>query len=159
MTKLELGPELLTGIGEIDHQHRVLVAWGNYLLSGNVTTAGAAAALAFLAKYTDTHFRAEELAMQLFDYPTPQPHVREHDAFRRKAEDLAHEAAAGRNPADMEPEIRDFLVRWISLHLANADADLARFLAETGRNVVPAEDVDPTLRNDPEMELALSAAG
>ena len=70
--KLELPAELLTGIRDIDDQHRSLVAWANAVLSLRAAAADrglAHRAAEFLLAYVKYHFAAEEYAMVASAYP------------------------------------------------------------------------------------------
>lgn len=135
MQRLLLTADLLTGIDEIDDQHRGLYAWADRVLSEDPTgppvlTRGA---MAFLAGYVHYHFDAEEFAMELFEYPDRDAHKAQHKAFRREVDILR--SVAGRMGILHEVRVRlHYLFRdLLRDHIQQVDRPMAAFLASVHR--------------------------
>jgi hemerythrin len=91
---IELDPLLLTGIDEIDAQHRELFARIGALLEASRSRRSSEEVirlLEFLGGYVVEHFAAEERAMERTAYPNIEGHRAEHRQFMRELEILRHE--------------------------------------------------------------------
>ncbi len=91
---IELDPLLLTGIDEIDAQHRELFARIAALLEASRSRRSSEEVirlLEFLGGYVVEHFAAEERAMEKTAYPNIEGHRAEHRQFMRELEILRHE--------------------------------------------------------------------
>lgn len=88
--RLSLTTDLLTGLSEIDEQHRGLFAWADRVLFEDLTgpAAPVKGTMVFLAGYVHYHFDAEEFAMELFAYPDRAAHKAQHATFRREVDIL-----------------------------------------------------------------------
>ena len=91
---IEFDPLLLTGIDEIDAQHRELFARIAALLEASRSRRSdeeVIRLLEFLGSYVVEHFAAEERAMERTAYPNIEAHRAEHRQFMRELEILRHE--------------------------------------------------------------------
>lgn len=87
MSFVEWKPEYELGNRSIDRQHRALAAllneWHDAVLQG-ATPARVEAVSAAFTRYTESHFRNEELMLDEAGYPALDAHRREHAAFLRQ---------------------------------------------------------------------------
>lgn len=72
-----------------------------------------------LARYTRTHFSAEENAMLSAGYSEFASHKAEHDKFTSKVERVNQEFEQG--AAGLSIELMDFLTSWLQDHILNTD--------------------------------------
>lgn len=117
---MSLSEELLTGIQEIDDQHR-----GLFLLLENLQAhigsghnwSDVYFTLSELSHYARTHFMVEESVMRLHGYPALEQHIVEHRGFTEKLSQL--EAKAVRN--DIGLSIVEFIRHWLENHIGISD--------------------------------------
>ncbi len=131
MEKFRLTDDLLTGVDDIDAQHRTLFKFANLIVDPSTRQGEDASfvrSLAFLVEYVHFHFAAEELAMKRSAYPEADQHAESHARFREK---VAKFIDLSRDDASMS-EVRDFLkaaiVGWLTEHIRVKDKALAMHL-------------------------------
>jgi hemerythrin len=91
---LEFDPVLLTGVDDIDAQHRELFDRIRALLEASRhrrSREEVIRLLEFLGGYVVDHFAAEERTMQQAGYPKLEGHRAEHRRFVKELEILRHE--------------------------------------------------------------------
>jgi hemerythrin len=130
MGRLDLTPDLVTGIPEIDDQHRMLIRWANLLLEEDAAPDVVHGSVEFLSRYADAHFRSEEFAMKLFGYDAQAQHLNEHDTFRQQIRILVNRVRDGASVKEIQASAGVLLLRWVASHIGTWDAAFARFLAE-----------------------------
>ena len=130
-------PAYATGFGEIDEQHRVLVALINRFAEHaegrpNLRESSAAEALTSLGEYAELHFASEERLAQSagVDSGTRTAHADLHRGFRIGVDQMRQEGAA---PA----QVLQFLVHWLAHHILHADHSLAREIRDVQRGTAP----------------------
>ncbi len=133
---IEFDPVLLTGVDEIDAQHRELfVRIGALLDASRSGQSGQEVVrlLEFLGSYVVEHFGAEERLMVASAYPKIQLHREEHRQFLAELEIL-------RNELKSEGPTRLFVIRvgnrvtqWLREHIYRTDRLLAEWLRENRR--------------------------
>jgi hemerythrin len=133
MMRVVLPPELLTGIPDIDDQHRALFAWTNAVFSlgtvrGDRTVALRAAQ--FLVAYAEYHFAAEEYAMVASAYPELVRHRGEHAVLRRKLAVVARAINSGAPYDRVTTSLQALLNEWLLQHIRHADGAFARYCAD-----------------------------
>ncbi len=132
MPPFELTDDLITGVADIDDQHRMLFRLANQVVDPSYFDQGPGAllgVLAFLGGYVDYHFAAEEHAMQIRKYAHYEQHRAWHDLFRREVGEIAQQAACGWSEAlgsRISVAVRD----WLTDHIRVPDRHLAYFLVE-----------------------------
>ena len=130
---LSWSPSLLTGIAEIDAQHRTLVDQVNgvySLMIGGATTDRIAAELELLMQHTTAHFSFEEKRMRAAGYQQVEAHVREHHMLLGAARNKLLAWADGEISA---MELAKFVARWVTQHIRECDmAYVPCLLAATG---------------------------
>jgi hemerythrin len=133
MHQFELTPDLITGVAEIDAQHRVLFGLANDVLQMpdlGVNPALFRHAVSFFASYVIDHLAAEEAAMADTRYSGARFHKELHDRLRREcAAIVAHsKREGGRNVSKLS--IYFMLEDWLIYHIRETDRELAGFLLD-----------------------------
>lgn len=128
----------VTGIGEVDKQHKQLVMLinrlGGLLLSGqSVTPAAVGALFSELVDYTNYHFREEEALMTGLGLDSRHVdfHRDEHARFVAEVVQL-RDSVAAEDPRTLQP-VLGFLVHWLAYHILGLDQSMARQVEAIGR--------------------------
>lgn len=117
-----------TGVTLVDAQHKSLFDAVNRLaasLGSESMGDGVKESLDFLAKYTQEHFKTEELFMREMAYPDLAAHVAEHARLMKRVQVLQARLAQG------EPMARDvatFFAGWLKHHICGTDMAYVRFM-------------------------------
>lgn len=101
MAFMEWSDKLLTGVREVDEQHKKLVALINELYDAMKQGKGKEVidkALDELVKYAGYHFSTEETLMTKYGYPELASHKREHENFKAKIKDFWIRRLKGMSP-------------------------------------------------------------
>ncbi|MBW2467437.1 MAG: hemerythrin family protein [Deltaproteobacteria bacterium] len=134
MKRLELTEDLMTGIKEIDNQHRELLALGNEVLfpdSGETTDRDILKVLNFLIKYVKIHFDAEELLMECNGFDRLEGHRKQHRRLRREVEGLADRAKQQGTVKGLANELYYLLHDWYIYHIREWDKAMAVYTSKT----------------------------
>ncbi len=133
MSLVEFDPVLLTGVDEIDAQHRELFARIAQLLEASHhhrSREEVVRFLEFLGGFVVEHFAAEEATMEATGYPRIQGHRAEHRQFVKELEILRHELKS-------EGPTRLFIIRvgnrvteWLREHIYRTDRLLGEWLRQ-----------------------------
>ena len=116
--------DCLTGIEEIDNEHRKLFTLINEAagLPPELRTAKTVAKiLTRLTDYAATHFAHEEAYMSEHDDPELPLQKKEHKAFTEHVQSLVARPITDENASDMLDEILPFLIRWLYRHILSSD--------------------------------------
>ena len=130
---MTFGPDLETGIQEIDQQHRKLVAMVNRLHRAIKSGEGQAALgeiLNELVAYTDYHFKTEEYYFDKFGYPEGELHKEIHRKLTAKVLEFKEKFEKGE--ATLSYDLLNFLKDWLVNHIGKTDKKYAPFLREKG---------------------------
>jgi len=123
MAYLEWSDKYLTGISNIDVEHKNLFVITNVLYD-NVQENGAQAnvvpVLTALGEYVKKHFTSEELAMRHAEYPGIVEHIEKHRAIDRKVQAYINQCNDDPNAVDTK-ELLEFLKRWLVNHVLKND--------------------------------------
>lgn len=123
--------DFVTGVTEIDRQHRWLVNLTNALyetlnnLDDQAPPIGET--LERLVDYTVNHFVLEEELFQRLGYPETKAHKAEHDAFTKKVVDLLLRHEAGE---EVTEDTAKLLKGWLTHHILKVDKAYVSFFAE-----------------------------
>ena len=129
MSLLRWKDEYLTGVDEIDEQHRRLFDLVNGIYDMMRLGRGQEAiteALSDLYEYTRFHFSTEEKFMDDTKYPGLTGHSEEHVRLLNQIRDLRCEARDGRIVMSMNEMY--FLKDWLLVHFQGPDKGLAHHL-------------------------------
>lgn len=120
MTHLVWTADLDTGIGEIDRQHRRLVAYINtlYELRSSPDRQALSRVIADTAEYTESHFAFEEGLLEQAGYEFAGPHKKVHELFIRRIVSIQQRFESGEDVAE---ELHQVLSRWLFSHIRNED--------------------------------------
>ena len=161
MERLHLTDDLVTGIYEIDNQHRELFARGNAVLfpeAGNASVEDVIDALAFLIHYVDEHFAAEERLMKHYEYDRLQAHRNQHERLRRDVEGLYNRTSKAGTLKGLENELYYLFTDWYIYHIKEWDHAYAGFLQKQVKletiKIPALDDVD-----DSEVEILIVEEG
>jgi hemerythrin-like metal-binding protein len=141
---IEWDDSLLTGVSEIDEQHRILV---NTLIEADAKLTGEPDSALFeritrdLLAYAIYHFDTEERLILQNHYDALEPdgaatHLMEHRQFSQRVVDLrtaAHHGAPGSREA-----LLSFLKSWLIHHIRSTDQRLGRFILDRLASEKPA---------------------
>lgn len=124
----------ITGVDEIDQQHRVLIDLTNEAagaLAGEPTPAQVRHLVQELLSYAIYHFRTEEELMRRYGYADDDAeaaslHVERHRGFAARVV-AVQEALENHHPVDTA-ELVDYLGSWITEHILGTDQKLAAFI-------------------------------
>lgn len=130
MAVVNWSSELETGIGEIDQQHRNLVAIANHLHDSML--AGQAQQtiewiIDELTVYVKFHFDAEEQLMKKRGHLDTKAHKLEHKEMLKAIKRFRKRFYAGE--ARVENEVMAFLSGWLMQHIMGTDRALGQHLA------------------------------
>lgn len=122
---------LLTGVDDIDSQHRELFMRVNNLLEACIWQKGKEEIenyLRYLMDYTEFHFAAEEREMTTHRYAGLAEHEREHENFRKRINELNREfREQGANIHVLLQATRSSS-EWLVRHVKGTDRKMANFL-------------------------------
>lgn len=134
--------ELVTGITEMDEQHKILV---NHINAANTRLNGLSVNATMLEKITQDllsyalyHFETEGLLMQQYHYASchkidAETHWQEHREFSAKVVEIREKIRSGASIS--RDELLVFLNNWLINHIMNTDKKLAAFVcAKQGEN-------------------------
>lgn len=146
MRSFDFTSAFLTGLPEVDEQHRKLVdlinSFGETLASMDRDHGDLEAVFAELAEYTRHHFTEEEALMASFavDPRHVQQHLADHGSFLEDMVQLYEETAAD-DQARSEQLLR-FLTNWLAYHILGSDKELAAQIEKIETGQTPAEAFD-----------------
>jgi len=126
--RIDFNENLMTGIDEIDSQHKQLFETINNLSEIKSTQDNIWDSLLELEKYVCIHFETEESYMVKYQYPELQEHIDEHAKFIQKFAELKVEFNQLGFSAEFVLELQSFLVEWLLTHYKNIDTKMAKYI-------------------------------
>lgn len=130
---IEWGDALLTHVGDMDDEHKKLIAIMNKLHEAFHSKAYAGVekeSLVALIEYMGYHFSNEVNFMKKYDYPEMAHHIGLHKEFTVKLKELCNKHLVEK--AEVVQELILFLTSWLVNHIMEVDKKLANFLKERG---------------------------
>lgn len=157
-------PDLLTGLDDVDDQHRQIFAWGHEFFFGTTFGSGdedVRNGVRFLARYVEVHFAGEQRAMEQAGYPDRDAHVAEHAAIGlrlRQILDASHQQGLTEG---LKLELHFLLSSWFTHHIAVRDREMVAFLRASQVQHLPSwEDLVEGAPELPDwMQAALKGGG
>lgn len=128
---LEFDPILLTGVPEIDRQHREIFARVGELLDSTRQRRSreeVVRTVDYLAGYAVEHFAAEEREMERSRYPRAEAHRQEHRQFQKELAALRDELAAEGPTALFVIHVGNRVTEWLREHIYRTDRLLGEWL-------------------------------
>ena len=134
MAYLEWSDKFLTGISNIDVEHKNLFVITNVLydnVQANGPEANIVPVLTALGEYVRKHFSSEETAMRRAEYPGIVEHIEKHRAIDRKVQ--AYIEQCNDDPVAVDSkELLEFLKRWLVNHVLKNDMDYVPYIKQAG---------------------------
>ena len=131
MALVEFDPVLLTGVDDIDAQHRELFQRIGQLLEASRNHRSreeVVRLLEFLGGYVVDHFASEEVTMEAARYPRVEGHRAEHRQFMKELEILRHELKS-EGPSNLFViRVGNRVTEWLREHIYRTDRILADWL-------------------------------
>jgi hemerythrin len=131
MAMFELTDEYLTGVQQLDDQHReILARFGTLVrvLRQDEATNHLSYVLSFLRGYAASHFRLEQETMTKFEYPDFLEHKAQHDSFEQEfvqlGKEMDHYGASNELAEHVSLVVTDLLLK----HIQNHDLKMAGYL-------------------------------
>jgi hemerythrin len=128
---LDLDPILVTGVDEIDAQHRELFHRIRTVLEASRhrrSREEVVRTLEFLGSYVVDHFAAEERTMASEGYPDLEAHRAEHRLFVKELEILLHELKSEGPSSLFVIRVGNRVTAWLREHIYRTDRLLAEWL-------------------------------
>ena len=133
---LEFDPILLTGIDDIDRQHREMFARIGALLDATRNRRSKEEVLRlmeYLGAYVVEHFGAEEREMDRTEYPRAEGHRLEHHQFVKELEVLRQELATEGPSVLFVIRVGNRVTEWLREHIYRTDKLLGEWLRDRPR--------------------------
>ena len=129
-TLIEWSEEYSVNCSEIDEQHKVLFDLINQLYSkfSDTDKDTILDILNELYKYTDEHFRTEEVLFDIYKYPYTEEHKKEHKDFVDKVAEFTKKFEEGDEMLTFD--ILFFLKDWIIEHILYSDRKYIDYLCK-----------------------------
>lgn len=83
-----------------------------------------------LSEYVNYHFLAEERKMRTYGYPELEQHIKAHDGFKQKLNELISEYKSGN--LNVTGETYSFLKNWLINHIQKEDKKYSTFFRDKG---------------------------
>jgi hemerythrin-like metal-binding protein len=134
MHRFEVTPASSTGNADIDDQLHILFDMANEILFDSALDEDHAKfqhEVGLLFSYLEFHFASEELAMLDQSYDSRRFHAAFHDHVRREARSISAKLAEQSSIEEARDAIFFMLEDWVVYHVADADRQLATYLAES----------------------------
>jgi hemerythrin len=131
MSLVEFDPVLLTGVDEIDAQHRELFQRIGQLLEASLhrrSREEVVRLLEFLGGYVVDHFASEERTMEGTGYPKAEGHRAEHRQFMKELEILRHELKSEGPTHLFVIRVGNRVTEWLREHIYRTDRLLGEWL-------------------------------
>ena len=127
---MELTDDLKTGIEDIDNQHQELFKWANEVASDEVMADDTKfhEALDNLEEYVHYHFRAEEHAINIYDYDGLEKHKTQHRRLMKEVAELFIRTKREGASKGLKVELQYMFADCIVLHIKEWDKPFAAFM-------------------------------
>jgi len=132
--RTELPHDVVTGIPDVDEQHRVLLELVTDLTENSDESRDRAffdRTIAYLKNYIAFHFACEEMVMQTYCYPHLSAHRRQHAALANSLGQLAVQGADG-PPRKLIAGLSFFAEDFWNHHVKIVDREMASYLRTHG---------------------------
>ncbi|MBF0467541.1 MAG: diguanylate cyclase [Desulfamplus sp.] len=163
MESFHWSQDFVTGLPEVDRQHRHLVdvinRFGDLLVHNELLSDDVEAVFKELAYYADYHFKEEENLMLEMDVDDrhQKEHCDEHSHFLKELTSMKTGLSSESHYA--AESLFRFLVHWVAYHILKADQDMARQIEEikSGKTPDDAYGVNDTVNRNRSTEPLLIA--
>jgi hemerythrin len=124
-------PALAIDVPELDAQHMALftqAARFDAAVRSGQSAREVEELFAFLSRYAQEHFEAEERLMLEIGYPRLPSHALEHAEFRRRLATLVPHWESEGDSSSLLMAVSGFLVRWLREHIGTSDRAIGAYL-------------------------------
>lgn len=125
--------DLLTGVDEVDNQHKEIFIRVNRLIDACDKGKGREeikSTFNFLKNYIVIHFKSEEILMYRSFYPYLYSHIDKHKKFVAAISQLRQDIEKYGVSDQFINNARNSAVEWLINHICEEDKDLARFVRD-----------------------------
>jgi hemerythrin len=141
MKPIELTDDLKTGIDDIDDQHRQLFIWANEIMSDEaMDDSKLLAALNDMEDYAYNHFRAEEYAMDKYDFKGLEKHKNQHSRLSKEVGNLFNRFKREGASKGLKVELQYLVTDWYVLHIKEWDMPFAKYMKSINVRAVSLPD-------------------
>jgi hemerythrin len=129
MEAIEWNKAYSVGVEELDEQHKRLFKMINTLFeapAAGISPQGISDLLTEMAEYASVHFETEEGYMSECAYPEIDYHIRAHQRYREKVDDLR--ARAANEKSKLSSDMLRFLYDWLAEHILSCDKKYTPFV-------------------------------
>lgn len=143
MTVFQWDNNFITGIDEIDKQHKYLVELvnrlGSLLINNNLHYDHVDLILKELIKYAKYHFKEEEQNMTSCSVDTRHTsvHKKLHANFIKDVVEMT-KSIDPKNENDFK-KVFEFLMHWLTYHILGIDQELARQILQINKGIMPEQ--------------------
>ena len=130
MFNFELTEDLLTGIEDVDAQHRMLLELASDIVETSDEEKNEAffeRTSGFLKEYVAYHFASEEMVMLQYHYPKFEAHSHRHAAIREELTALVLRVRAEGLTRELNAQYCFFVEDWVLQHIRTYDREMATF--------------------------------
>lgn len=128
---LKWDDSLLTGIENIDSQHKELFKYLDKFLSAMKDGKGKQeieSALNFLEEYVIKHFKYEEEIQKKYGYPKSKEQSSQHEYFKNQLKQLRVEFDKTGESVLLALNVQNKITDWVKNHIFTLDKDLGEFI-------------------------------
>jgi len=126
--ELKIDENFITGINDIDIQHKFLFEAINSLADFHKNRGNLWSVMCNLQEYASVHFQTEEEYMTKYSYPEIEEHIKEHRLFSERYVALKKELIEKGMTDEFLGKLRNFLAGWIVAHYTDIDIKMANFI-------------------------------
>ena len=128
---LKWDDSLLTGVGNIDSQHKELFKYLDKFLSTMKDGKGKEeieSALNFLEEYVVKHFKDEEEIQKKYGYPKIKEQISQHEYFKNELKQLRVAFNKTGETVLLALNVQNKITDWVKNHISKSDKDLGEFI-------------------------------
>lgn len=146
MTVFKWSNNFITGIEEVDKQHKYLVELvnrlGSLMINNNLKYDHVDLILKELIKYAKYHFSEEEKVMT--DYNVDTRHTSIHRKLHLNFVNDVITMTNNIDPNNKEDfkKVFDYLIHWLTYHILGIDQELARQILQVDKGIMPEQAYD-----------------
>ena len=129
--KIDFTPELVTGMPEVDDQHKELIRRINDVVSSGEASSSKEETdrlIRFLGDYIVEHFEEEEKLQRKSGYPKCEWHHGLHQEYIAEFKKLQDEYAKNGPSLNFTMDLNNSIIGWIVRHIRTVDRELGEFV-------------------------------
>lgn len=129
--------DMSVGCAALDNDHKILVQALNDFIEAADNDEGVFVTdgiFSVLADYTNYHFAREEKVMEACGYEDLERHKQAHEGLKEQLFDCRTRYMLNPN-AELEEEVRDFLMNWLQTHILIKDMDYRADVEKSGVDI------------------------